>query len=167
MEERHLYSYLRGQRQTGWGLTAACAVAALLNALALWLDPGLFSFGLAAASLPVAGVQGWLGLSLLRSVAIWRRKLPELLQSDPLAFKRLETDRTDRDLHNLQQRRNGMLTLWLLGLALALIGSVGEKGPFPLGSGIGLALQSAILLMIDLFSGLRLGLYRHFLQKES
>ncbi|MFZ2898672.1 MAG: hypothetical protein WA004_08630 [Saprospiraceae bacterium] len=160
---RHLREYLEGERQAalvliGIGLVTAAAASLLFSLDAVAYGKSLFQAALCFSYLQL--FRG--GLQLLRTSRL-HETLPYQARSQPALFFEEERKRTDKLAQQLKFYMTAEMAFFAFGLVMTLTAGVVNGSYFMLGMGIGCLVQSALLLSVDLFSSLRLGLYRDFL----
>ncbi|MEO1626461.1 MAG: hypothetical protein AAFV25_14995 [Bacteroidota bacterium] len=154
-----LHSHFRSEKQAGLLFLAIGAAALLLLAIAWNMDLGALWSGLAPPVAFISLIQLTTGAFLyLRSDAQLGR-LQELYRQDRQAFMAQEGKRLSRVNRNFRTYRTIELCLFFLGLFVFFMGTMGQWGDFSTGLGMGLAIQTAILLVLDLFAGWRSDLY--------
>lgn len=160
---RHLREYLEGERQAalvliGIGLTTAAIASLLFSLDVVAYGKSLFQTTLCFSYLQL--FRG--GLQLLRTARL-KELLPLQARSQAASFYEEERQRTDKLAQQLKFFMTAEMAFLAFGLITMLIAGIGNGGYIMLGIGIGCLVQSALLLSVDLFSSLRLGLYRDFL----
>ncbi len=160
---RHLREYLEGERQAALVLIGAGFVTAATASLLFSLDAVVYGKSLFQTTLCFSYLQLFRGgLQLLRTTRL-KESLPLLARRQPALFYQEERQRTDKLAQQMKFFMTAEMAFFAFGLITMLIAGVGNGGYSMLGIGIGCRVQSALLLSVDLFSSLRLGLYRDFL----
>lgn len=161
---QHIRSYLRGEMRTALLLLFWGVVAFSIGAWCWSTQPDLLYQGLSFPLMVFAAIHLAMGLMQLVQT---RKRAPKLLtESLPERATLMEEIlRLDIQLPRMNFYRKTSLVIVLIGLALMLAGSLGGFGRYMTGTGSGLILQAAVTLAIDLFSGLRAGLFHHELRK--
>ena len=160
----HIRSFLRGEMRTallllGWG-----AVAFSLGAWCWSTQPDLLYQGMSFPLMVFAAIH--LATGLMQFVQTRKRAqklLTEGVPERPVLMQELL--RLDILLPRLKFYRKTTLGIVLIGLAMVLAGSLGGFGRYMTGTGSGLILQAAVTLVIDLFTGMRAGLFQHELRR--
>ncbi|MCB0560669.1 MAG: hypothetical protein H6573_00570 [Lewinellaceae bacterium] len=164
--ERRFNAYLRGERSTalfsiGWGaLSAAAAAWAYLH----W--QGELFWALLFTVCLLSLVQLRAGIRRLVKARSLSKELHSIVEIAPPTFAALELPRLDKQEQSLMRRRFIEQALFVMGLCFALAGGFGISGQSLLGTGIGLCIQMAILLIITLTSQWRATLYRNEIERE-
>lgn len=160
---RHLRDYLEGERQTSLALITAGLLTAAIVSLLFSLDAVAYGKSLFQTTLCFSYLQLFRGgLQLLRTTRL-KELLPLQARSQPALFYQEERQRTDKLAQQLKFFMTAEMAFFAFGLIMTLVAGIGNGNYFMLGMGIGCLAQSALLISIDLFSSLRLGLYRDFL----
>jgi hypothetical protein len=143
----------------GWGgVWVAMSIVALLYA-----QDELY-VGIAYSIIPLGVLQLIGGLRNLFSYSSRYSSLIELLKTDWRKAAEVEKLRVLNIQIRIRFYKIGEQTLFVVGLLLLLIGGIGGWRVFLVGSGIGLLLMSAVLMIQDLFSAWRSGIYLSELQ---
>jgi len=165
LEEHVLYYYLAEWRETCFmliwgGLHVSCSLYLIIfHRIEFW-------YGWNIAVLPLAIVQSYTGLRNL--LFFENRKTRMLLALEKEVKKVINAEKTrvlNTQIRLKFYRLIGQF-LFVIGLLLAILGSIANLGIFLVGSGIGLMLQSFVLLVQDLFAELRAGVYLQELDME-
>lgn len=160
---RHLREYLEGERQAALVLIGTGLVTAAIASLLFSLDVVAYGKSLFQATLCFSYLQLFRGgLQLLRAARL-KELLPSQARTQSALFFEEERMRTGQLAQQLKFYMTAEMAFFAFGLITMLIAGIGNGGYFMLGMGIGCLVQSALLLSVDLFSSLRLGLYRDFL----
>ncbi|MCB0679652.1 MAG: hypothetical protein KDC32_01625 [Saprospiraceae bacterium] len=165
--KKHLHDYLRGKQYSGIYLIGTGFLTATIGALPFLFALDAFFQGLQAALLPFSIVEFGRGAMQWGFVVRNRARLSALLWEAPRQFYEQEQRRIAAERKFNYRLRFLTLVILACGLGFALLGSVGNLGPFTTGTGVGLSLQTALLLVNDLFAGMRQGIYAYFLQRFS
>ena len=164
--ERRFYAYLRAERLTAvflisWGV--------LSTAVAVWVYGhwgGELLQALLFAVVSLSLVQWWAGARRWLRARRLSKELHPIVEIAPPAFAALELPRLDKREQSAMRRRFIELALFSMGLCFVLAGGIRISGEFWLGTGIGLCIQMAILLIATLTSQWRDGLYRNEIERE-
>lgn len=83
-----------------------------------------------------------------------------------LSFLNIEEDRLESELPRLKLEQSVLTLVVVAGILLSIIGSVWEKGPAWLGTGIGLLLEGGVLLAFAVVREWSAALFLHFLYRQ-
>ena len=161
--QNRLQEYLKGERASAIALLLigilSAAIAFFMN-LFLEADLGqglmISIFCLSALQLLRGGIQ-------FRQAQQLSPELPFLLNTHPHEFYQKEDARTEKQARKLNGFILAETIILALGISMALWGSIGQENSFSVGLGVGCMVQSALLIVHDIYANLRLGLYRDFL----
>ena len=164
--ERRFNAYLRSERwmalfSIGWGALSAVAAG---WAYRHW--QGELFWALLFTIFLLSLVQVWAGIRRLLKARSLRNELHSIVEIAPPTFAALELPRLDKRELSFVRRRFIEQALFVMGLCFALAGSFGISGQSLLGTGIGLCVQMAVLLIITLTSQWRDSLYRNEIERE-
>ncbi len=164
--ERRFDLYIWGERATalflmGWGLLSAAAAA---WAYACW--PGKMLWALLLTVCLLSLLQVYAGIRRLLQARLLKRELHPIVEIAPPSFAAQELPRIDKREQSAMRRRFIEQALFILGMCFALAGGLRLSGQFLLGTGLGLCVQSAVLLIITLTSQWRDAVYRNEIERE-
>ncbi|MCO6491219.1 MAG: hypothetical protein J5I98_22575 [Phaeodactylibacter sp.] len=164
--EKRFDEYLRGERRTGlflagWGVLSAAAVVV---GYSRW--PGGLMEALAFAVVSVSLVQIWAGGRRLAQARRLRRELHPIVEIAPPSFAAQEIPRLEKRERSALRRRFIEQALFVMGMCFALAGGFRLSGEFWLGTGMGLCVQMAVLLVATLTSQWRDAVYRNEIERE-
>ena len=163
--ETQLRHYFSAEKKSSFIFISIGSLATVLGLLGLFYFRNPLWTGIAIPLLGIALIQLITGFGLFFRTDRQHQRLLKLMKSDPSAFLAMELPRMRRVNQNFKIYRNVELLLFLLGFFLALMGGIAAWGPTPLGIGIGLSMQSAIMLILDLIAEWRASLYTYKLEK--
>ncbi len=161
----HIDTFLRSERNTalflmGWAVVVLVLTAWCWLHIADWLVQGLAFPMMVFAALHLAtGFMQWMQ---------WRQRRRKLVKGDePPEYSALmeELLRLEIQMPRLQFFRKTSLGIFLFGFAMMLVGMFAGWGEYVVGTGIGLTVQSAVTLAVDLFKSMRTGLFHHELKR--
>lgn len=164
--ERRFDAYLWGERSTGlfligWGLLSAAAAGWAYSCRPVeLLEALLFSVCL------LAFVQLYAGIRRLLHARRLRRELHPVVEIAPPSFAALEIPRLERREQAAMRRRFIEQALFVMGMCFALAGAFRLSGQFLLGTGVGVCVQAAVLLITTLTSQWRDAVYRNEIERE-
>lgn len=160
---RHLREHLEGEHKSArflifTGILTAIAASVLFSFFSLPYGKSLLLSALPFSYLQImrGGIQYFRTARLKESLTGLARNASRTYYEE----EKVRTGNLSRQLNFFMAAETGFL---ILGLVLVLLASLGNLGYSTLGIGIGCLVQSALLLVNDLFASLRLGIYRHFL----
>ena len=144
---------------TGWGiLSTAIGITGLFYPPLLVVEGMGLPFLLLGAPMLIIGV---------RHLA-WTFRQAQLVEDQPAHlpkhFLQEEWERVDILLAVLQRGRDLSLLFLVLGFSLTLLDNLLDWGPYSLGIGLGVPIQSVFALIYVLFWQFRNGLYQHELE---
>ena len=152
--------YLSGERNTGlfllcWGALSGTAIYILDQ-----LPAGTFEEGLCASFFPLALLQLVKGGLMFFN---WHRLRPDFEGGS--RSKSAERPRIEKAAQINQFERILEFVLIAVGMGFALLGSIGNWSEYYLSMGIGMMVQAALLFAANLFTGFRLSIYQHYLER--
>lgn len=165
--ESRLRTYFAEEKKESLLFMALGLVMTMAGLACIFYMEGLQWKGAAFPLLVIAGIQLVVGATVYFRTDGQVSRLVEELQNNPSDFYDKEIDRMEVVNRNFKNYRTIEFLLFLLGFFFALMGSLGKWGAFTTGLGAGLALQSAIMMALDLFAEFRAGTYSHFLKKRA
>lgn len=165
MSTRPAKSYLKGEFQTALFQLSWGGAAILISTQFLQSMEGAFEQGLYAALLGTGILQIVKGALMYWQ---WNRLQSEvgLNLTFSSSLKKQEVVRIEAEMNRNRIEQIAEMLSLVVGLVLALLGSVGNWSDYYLGLGVGLMVQGGILIATHLFTGFRRSLYYHFLQKN-
>ena len=162
--KNRLEKHLRAERKDAFKIMLFGASATAIGIVLAWTKISSFTQGFGAALSILSLLPLWSGIHLLGEVRRLKPYLPGLLASHPARFRSEEIDRCDRNERHFNRQRNFLILFLFMGIILALLGGVLQQSPFTMGTGFGLCLESAVLLVFDLAAQWRNTLYRQRLE---
>ena len=159
--ERELRTYFKAEKQESLLFLGLGLLALLIGLGFVFCAEDARWRGMALPLMGIACIQLIVGGTVFFRTDRQVQELLTLLHSKPKDYQQIELQRMEKVNANFKIYRNVELLLLLLGLVFCFMGALGNWGKFILGSGIGLALQSGIMLVLDLFAEWRAGLYTH------
>ncbi|MEM8526225.1 MAG: hypothetical protein AAGG68_16410 [Bacteroidota bacterium] len=165
--DRNIINFYRAERKEAvfmlfWGFLATGVVIWVL----FWVEE-IFWRGMAFSALPLSSIQLLTGV---RNLIFVNRKRSDILTNMGEDVKKAIEAEKLRILNSqirLRVYRIIEQVLFCLGFLFMLLGGIVGLSVFLAGSGIGIMLQAAILLVQDLFAEWRTGLYLEELEVES
>ncbi|MEM1217430.1 MAG: hypothetical protein AAGH79_00885 [Bacteroidota bacterium] len=139
-------------------LGGSAAYLAANTMLSHTLGQVLFSFGL------VSLVRTLLDHRYTRRA--WEQAKKRLFMANRTQFLSSEEDRLENELPRLKLEQTILTLVLLVGIVLSVVGSVWEKGPGWLGTGIGLLLEGGVLLAFAVVREWTASLFLHFLYRQ-
>jgi len=163
--EKHLRQYFKAEKE-GAIIFMMAGFSAIVGSILFWtFFPHVIVKGIAVSAGLIALVQLGVGASVYFKTNKQVHQLLNQFKSKPSEFYKTETNRMEVVMANFKTIRKVEMGVFVLGIILALAGSIGELGWFTTGTGVGLCLQSAVSLLLDLSAEWRGGLYLHHLKK--
>ena len=163
---RYIVDYFKGEKQESFIFISAGLVAMVLAYYGFMVADDMVYFG---AAVPLAGI-GLIELIVGGSIASKTDKqikeLLEIRESSPDTFKSDELTRMEASMKNFRIYRTIEQVLFITGLILMVLGLTDRISRYLAGVGIGLMLQSSVMLFLDLFAELRAKEYIRRLSKE-
>ena len=150
----HILPYFRAEKQAALYMMIVGAIA-ILVAVWMWRSGNRYR-GMAIPLTAIAIIQLVAGSAVYLRTDKQIDTLTEQYYSDAAGFLRDETIRMDKVISALRIYKVIEITLLIGGMAMILIY---RRQPALLGAGIGLVLQSAILLAFDLIARKRADVY--------
>ncbi|NJL77015.1 MAG: hypothetical protein HC892_20365 [Saprospiraceae bacterium] len=158
--KRHVLWYYKAEwKETSFMLIWG-GVHVLVSMSLLFINRSDFWLGWSIAVLPLAAIQSYTGLRIFIFDNRKNRMLVALEQETKKVVEAEKIRVLNTQIRLKFYRLIGQF-LFVVGLLLAVLGSVAELGIFLIGSGTGLLLQSFVLMVQDLFAELRAGTYLH------
>lgn len=164
--ESKFNGYLRGERWTAMFLICWALLTSGLAALGYGHWHGNLFRALAFTVGLLSTVQAWAGARKLMQANRLQRELRSIVRIAPPSFAAQEIPRLDKRVQMAQQRRLIEQALFIMGMCFTLAGILRFSGRFLLGAGIGLCVQSAVLLLVTLTGQWRDALYRNEVERE-
>ena len=162
----YIVDYFKGEKQESFIFIAAGLVAMALAYYGFMVADHPLYFG---AAVPLAGI-GLIELIVGGSIATrTNRQIKDLLEvreSNPATFKQDELQRMEGVMKNFKIYRTIEQVLFIAGLIAVVLGLTDQISKYMAGVGIGLMLQSSVMLFLDLFAELRGKEYIRKLSKE-
>lgn len=164
--ESRFNAYLMGERLTGLFLILWALATSGLAAWGYGHWPGDLFRALALTVCLLSILQVWAGARRLKLATQLKQELQSIVELAPPSFAAQELPRLDKRLQSAQGRRLIEQALFILGLCFTLAGGLRFSSQFVLGTGMGLCIQSAILLLVTLTGQWRDALYRNEIERE-
>lgn len=163
---RYIVDYFNGEQQESYLFIAAGLVSMMLAYYGFMVADDTLYFG---AAVPLAGI-GLIELIVGGSIAAKTNKqiktLLETREASPSTFKADELSRMEVVMKNFKIYRTIEQVLFIAGLIFMILGLTDKISRYMAGVGIGLMLQSSVMLFLDLFAELRGKEYIRRLSKE-
>ncbi len=163
---RYIVEYFKGEKQESFIFIAAGLVAMALAYYGFMIADDTLYFG---AAVPLAGI-GLIELIVGGSIATKTNEqikaLLETRESSPSTFKSYELSRMEDVMKNFRIYRTIEQVFFIVGLLFMVLGLTDRISRYMAGVGIGLMLQSSVMLFLDLFAELRGKEYIRRLSKE-
>ncbi len=164
--EQHLRQYFKAEKE-GAIIFMMAGFSAIVGSILFWtFFPHIIVKGIAVSAGLIALVQLGVGASVYFKTNKQVNQLLTQFKSKPSEFYKSETHRMEAVMSSFKTIRKVEMGIFVLGIVLALAGSVGELGWFMTGTGVGLCVQSAVSLLLDLSAEWRSGMYLHHLKKR-
>lgn len=96
----------------------------------------------------------------------WAQAKKLLSSTNRMQFLNAEEDRLENELPRLKLEQTILTLVLIAGIILSVMGSVWEKGPGWLGTGIGLLLEGGVLLAFAVVREWAASLFLHFLYRQ-
>lgn len=155
--EQHLIPYFTAEKQESVLFMVVGLVAIAVSAW-LWIRGGPYR-GMLYPLAAIAAIQLVVGSTVYFRTVSQVAALSALYESDPVVYKAEETKRMEAVVKNFVIYRYIEITLLVAGILLMLGLRHNELWH---AVGIGLAVQSALMLTLDYFAEKRAGEYLHF-----
>ncbi len=163
---RYIVDYFKGEKQESFIFIAAGLLAMAMAYYGFMVADDVLYFG---AAVPLAGI-GLIELIVGGSIASKTnsqiKALLEKCESSPSTFKSDELARMEDVMKNFKIYRTIEQVLFIAGLIFLVLGLTDQISRYMAGVGIGLMLQSSVMLFLDLFAELRGKEYIRRLSKE-
>ena len=163
---RFIVDYFKGEKQESFIFISAGLVAMALAYYGFMVADDAMYFG---AAVPLAGIgliELIVGLSIASKTDKQIKYLLEVRESSPSTFKADELLRMEDVMKNFKTYRTIEQVLFITGLLFMVLGLTDSISRYMAGVGIGLMLQSSVMLFLDLFAELRGKEYIRRLSKE-
>jgi len=163
---RFIVDYFKGEKQESFFFISAGLVAMALAYYGFIEAEDTLYFG---AAVPLAGIgliELIVGFSVASKTDKQIKELLEIRESSPSTFKNDELERMEDVMKNFKIFRTIEQVLFIVGLLLMVLGLTDQISRYWAGVGIGLMLQSSVMLFLDLFAELRGREYIRRLSKE-
>lgn len=163
---RFIVDYFKGEKQESFIFIAAGLVATALAYYGFMVADDVIYFG---AAVPLAGIgliELIVGISIAAKTNRQIKDLLEVRESSPSTFKADELLRMEDVMKNFKIYRTIEQVLFIAGLIFMVLGLTDKISKYMAGVGIGLMLQSSVMLFLDLFAELRGKEYIRRLSKE-
>ena len=163
---RFIVDYFKGEKQESFIFISAGLVAMALAYYGFMVADDAMYFG---AAVPLAGIgliELIVGLSIASKTDKQIKDLLEVRESSPSTFKADELLRMEDVMKNFKTYRTIEQVLFITGLLFMVLGLTDSISRYMAGVGIGLMLQSSVMLFLDLFAELRGKEYIRRLSKE-
>jgi len=159
--QNRIKNYFQEEKQESLFFLGVATLATILGLLGIFYFDNPMWLGIAIPLLGIALIQVIVGLSFFVQT---NRQVPSLLllfEKNPTQFFKEEIPRMEKVNANFKVYRNIEMLIFLLGFFFAVVGTAFRWGDFVIGTGIGLLIQSSIMLCLDLFGEFRANLYTH------
>ena len=163
--EHHINSYFKGEKQGSLVFLGLGLVASVVAAVGWWYFADAFWQGLAIPVGVIGLIQLFVGTTVFLRTDGQLTALLRQFQEVPQKFAAEEGRRMAAVNRNFQTYRAVELSLFILGFVLLFLGTLGAWGDWTAGMGVGLASQSALMLVLDSFAGWRGSLYEHQIKR--
>ena len=163
---RFIVDYFKGEKQESFIFIAAGLVATALAYYGFMVADDVIYFG---AAVPLAGIgliELIVGISIAGKTNKQIKDLLEVRESSPSTFNADELLRMEDVMKNFKIYRTIEQVLFIAGLIFMVLGLTDKISKYMAGVGIGLMLQSSVMLFLDLFAELRGKEYIRRLSKE-
>lgn len=163
---RFIVDYFKGEKQESFIFISAGLVAMVLAYYGFLVAEDTLFFG---AAVPLAGIgliELIVGVSIASKTDKQIKELLEVRESSPSTFKNDELERMEAVMKNFNFFRIIEQALFIAGLILMVLGLSDKLSRYWAGVGIGLMLQSSVMLFLDLFAELRGKEYVRRLSKD-
>ena len=163
---RFIVDYFKGEKQESFIFIAAGLVATALAYYGFMVADDVIYFG---AAVPLAGIgliELIVGISIAGKTNRQIKDLLEVRESSPSTFNADELLRMEDVMKNFKIYRTIEQVLFIAGLIFMVLGLTDKISKYMAGVGIGLMLQSSVMLFLDLFAELRGKEYIRRLSKE-
>ncbi|MCB9049412.1 MAG: hypothetical protein H6556_08280 [Lewinellaceae bacterium] len=164
--ERRFHAYLWGERCTGLFLAGWAVLSASAAGLAYHYWPGKLLQAMLMVVCLLSLVQLRAGVRRLWQARRLKKALHPIVEIAPPSFAAQEIPRLEDREQVAMRRRFLEQALFVMGLCFALAGGFRVSGDFLLGTGIGLCIQMAVLLIVTLTSQWRDSVYRNEVERE-
>lgn len=163
---RYIVDYFKGEKQESFIFISAGLVAIAMAYYGFIVAEDMLYFG---AAVPLAGIgliELIVGVSIASKTNKQIKELLEMRESSPSTFKSDEIQRMEGVMKNFKIFRTIEQVLFIVGLLFMILGLADKLSRYWAGVGIGLMLQSSVMLFLDLFAELRGKEYIRRLSKE-
>ncbi len=162
--EKALRDFFHGEKNGGLFLMG-WAIVCLAGACYLyWSLGGDLARGAAAPIGLIALIHFSAGTTVFLQSITHAEGLIDQLQKNPEGFAKGEPQRMEQVMSNFETYKLAEQVLFFLGCGFVAGGAFFDGGAYMLGSGAGLCIQGAVMLVFDLFASFRSGLYLHELK---
>lgn len=159
--ERRLRFFLNAEIQCGIVLLGTGLLALGLGYFWFLKQPGGFNYGFGLGLTGFGILQTFLGLSAMLKNRKLLRILPGHLAKAPKDYAHKEQQRLESAMVEFRWKQGMALSLFVIGLSLAIFGAFGYVSPFNMGIGFAISSMLGIFLAVDLYSYFQTGLYVH------
>ncbi len=163
--KKHLCDYFGAEKQSAQLLIGLGLAAIVLSLLSLAFLSGAVWKGLAVPLIGIAVIQLVVGGTIYFRTDKQLDHLLTQLKDSPEKLMKTELPRMEKVCRSFGVYRKIEILLLFLGLLFCFMSVTNYWSDFMFGSGAGLALQSGIMLAVDLFAEWRAGLYVHKLRQ--
>ncbi len=157
--EKRLLQYFKEEKQATLFFLILGIISLLVGLLGCFYFKGPLWTGIGIPLAAIALIQLIVSLTVYFRTGPQVQRLLAQLEQHPLQFIDEELPRMKKVNASFQLYRNIGLALFLLGFTFVIMGGIANWGPFVLGTGIGLTLQSTTMMIFDLFAELRASIY--------
>ena len=163
--QQYLLSYFKAEKKECFFLLGLGCIALGVSALGFFYFRSDFSWALATPFALFAIPQLIISISGFLRIDQQLKILLNQLENAPSNYFLEERSRMEKIIANYTRFKNVLLLLFILGFFFVIMGGLANWGEITLGIGIGLTIQSALMLIIDLVADWRSSMYAHKLEQ--
>ncbi len=156
-----IQEYFNGEKTSSLLIMAWAVVAVAASWLLKIKCEGLICQGVIPPLSILALIQLMVGATVFFRTDKQRAGLISRLEKSPKLMRAEEQERMDKVMSNFDKIKIAEQLLFLLGFAFLIGGVFFDLGGYMVGAGIGLCIQCAFSLVLDLFAAMRAGFYLH------